>query len=260
MPISDVFDPYTGGAIGGGVPSGGGGASLYKAPYEVINLSDPSWTLFDPLNLVKSVTFDGTHNTITWNATVYRADLRWFISGTKNAPRWYKLQQVEGNQITSMDYQCFSSIIDLDLTVDDFNQAVGLTVTEGPTETNDSLIRVSGGYATKLVGGNPAWGTLQYTGVTTGYNASANYGFCNSTRGGNSLGSGAYLIPSSTDDRVYNAGSRNSNIQSTDAVGDNTYITVIIGIRGTNDTVAQDDQQRVRLAYNTFVPNVEDVL
>jgi len=256
MPIAKVFDPYTGAANGNlPAPSGGG---LYKSEYTQVDLTDGSWSLFDPLGLVKSVTYDGTHNTVTWNATAYRADLRWFISGTKNAPRWYKLQEVEGSQVTSMDYQVFSSITDIDLTVDDFNQAVGLCVCEGPTQTNDSLIKISGGYAIKLVGGNPAWGTLQYTGTTTGYNAAANYGICNSTRGGNSLGSGAYLVASNTDDRVYNAGSRNSNIQSVDAVANNTYIAVILGIRGTNDTIAQDDQQRFRLAYQTWVPNVEN--
>lgn len=259
MPISDVFDPYTGGAIGGGVPAAGGGG-LYKATMELVNLSDPSWTLFDPLGLVKSVTFDGTHNTITWNATAYDSTLLWTTSGVKNGPRWYKAQEVEGNQVTSMDYQCFSSIIDLDVTVNDFNQAVGLIVCQDPTTTADSTLRVSGGYATKITSGNPAWGTIQYNSATTGFNGAANYGFCNSTRGGNSTGSGAYLIPSSTDDRVYTSGSRNSNQQSLDAVADNNYVAVVIGLRGVNDTITQDDQQRVRLAFSTFVPNVEDVL
>ena len=256
MPITQAFDPTTGAANGGGSGGGGGGGSLYKSSFTTVDLTDGTWQLFDPLGLVKSVTFDGSHNTVTWNATAYDATLRWFVSGTKNAPRWYKLQEVDGNQVTSMDYQVFQTVVDLDLTVDDFNQACGMVVMQNPETTAEATLKPTGAYAIKLVGGNPAWGTLQYTGTTTGYNAAADHAVVACLRGGNSLGSGAYQILSSTDDRVYNAGSRNSNIQSVDATPDNTYLAVIIGIRGTNDTVAQDDQQRFRFAYQTIVPDV----
>ncbi|MCP4091422.1 MAG: hypothetical protein GY746_16775, partial [Gammaproteobacteria bacterium] len=69
MPVSNVFDPNTGGATGGG---GGGSApatSLYDLPWgDPIDLTDGSWTLLDPSSIVKSVAFAGGFNTITFNA------------------------------------------------------------------------------------------------------------------------------------------------------------------------------------------------
>jgi hypothetical protein len=57
MPVVPCFDPTTG-ASGG--PSGGGGTpSLSDVAFTVVDLTDGSWTLFDPDNAVQSVAFAG---------------------------------------------------------------------------------------------------------------------------------------------------------------------------------------------------------
>ena len=257
MPVSNVFDPYTGAANGGIIPSGGK-SSLYKPTFNEVDLTDGSWTLYDPDSLIQSVSFSSGYNTVTWNAlAVASLNYNWSAGGEHRAPRWYKDNSIDGNIVTTMDYNVFTSVLQIDGTVDDFNQAVLMGVCIDPTATSVFVVDVSGGYVTKLTGNNPAWGTQQYTSSTTSANVNIDYGVCTIMRGGNLMGSGVYINSDSTDNLGWRQGSRNSNIAVLgSATPLNTSVMVGVGVRASADTVGAGEQQRFRAQYITYVPDV----
>lgn len=257
MPVANVFDPYTGAANGGVIPSSGGG-TLYKPTFNEVDLTDGSWTLYDPDSLIQSVSFSGGYNTVTWNAlAVASLNYNWAAAGEHRAPRWYKDNTIDGNNVTSMDYNIFTSVLQVDGTVDDFNQAVLMGVSVDPTSTSLFVVDVSGGYVTKQIGNIPAWGTQQYSSATTAANSNVDYGVCTIMRGGNFMGSGVYINSDSTDDRGYVQGSRNSNVAILgSAIPVNTYVMLGVGVRASVSTVGAGDQQRFRAQYITYVPDV----
>jgi hypothetical protein len=135
MPIVQAFCPDTGAAIGGGCgpaePSGGG---LYKTALEQVNLTDGSWTLFDPDNLVQSVSHAAGVNKVVWNALpVGSQNYRWDAGGQHRAPRWYKDNNIDGNRVNSMDFNIFTSVIENVDAVSDFNNQIVCGVSQIPT-------------------------------------------------------------------------------------------------------------------------------
>jgi len=92
--------PIAGPPTAGG--GGGGGVSLDAVSLESIDLTDGSWTLYDPDSLVSSVAFDTATkiNTVTFNAATGSADLRWNSGSTARGPRWYKPLIVNGTRFT----------------------------------------------------------------------------------------------------------------------------------------------------------------
>ena len=97
MPVAPAFNPTTG-ASGGAPPAAS--ASLANLPLTVVDLTDGSWTLEDPDNLVASVTHAGGDNIVTWNALAAgSADYNWSGGTNHRAPRWYKLLDIDGTQV-----------------------------------------------------------------------------------------------------------------------------------------------------------------
>jgi len=258
MPITNVFDPYTGAANGGVIPSPGGGGTLYKPTLIEVNLTDGSWTLYDPDSLIQSVSFSGGYNTVTWNAlAVASLNYNWAAGGEHRAPRWYKDNSIDGNLVNTIDFNVFTSVLQVDETVDDFNQAVLMGIAQDPAVTDLFYVDASGGYFTKLTGNDPAWGTHQYASATTGANVNVDYSVCTIMRGGQLMGSGVYINADSTDDVGYVQGSRNSNTTViASAVPAPTSVIVGVGVRSNTDTVGAGDQQRFRAQYITYVPDV----
>jgi len=69
-----------------------------------VNLTDGTWTLYDPLNLVKSITYDAPTqvHTVTMNAlSAPTADQNPCGGTYYNGPRWYKALSVQGTNITA---------------------------------------------------------------------------------------------------------------------------------------------------------------
>jgi len=263
MAIANVFDPYTGAANGGVVPSpGGGGTSLYETAFNVVNLTDGSWTLYDPDSLIQSVTFSAGYNTVTWNAlSVASLNYNWAAGGEHRAPRWYKNNIIDGNQVSSIDTNVFTSLLEIDQTVNEFNQAVLMGIAVEPATTDLFTVDASGGYVIKFGPPSspayPAWGTHQYSSATTATDAQSDYGVCTIMRGGNQIGSGVFLNSDGADDRAYSTGSRNSNqpvfLSSTPA---DTYIMLGVGVRSNTDTVVAGEKHRFRAQYISYVPDV----
>lgn len=69
-----------------------------------VNLTDGTWTLYDPLSLVKSITYDAPTqvHTVTMNALAAPTSSQNPCGGTYyNGPRWYKALSVQGTNITA---------------------------------------------------------------------------------------------------------------------------------------------------------------
>jgi hypothetical protein len=246
----------------GVVEGGGGGTSLYETAFNVVNLTDGSWTLYDPDSLIQSVTFSAGYNTVTWNAlSVASLNYNWAAGGEHRAPRWYKNNIIDGNQVSSMDTNVFTSLLEIDQTVNEFNQAVLMGIAVEPATTDLFTVDASGGYVIKdgppASPAYPAWGTHQYSSATTQTAALADYGVCTIMRGGNQIGSGVFINSDGADDRAYGTGSRNSN----QAVFNNstpadTYIMLGVGVKSNTDTVVAGEKHRFRAQYISYVPDV----
>lgn len=158
MPITPCFDPTTG-ASGGA--SGGGGGSLYDASMgSAVNLTDGSWTLYDPDSLVDSVNYSSGFNTVTMNAlgsgsSHYRWDN---TAGNNRAPRWYKEWFIDTTRIDSDDLTTHTNIIAIDRTVNDFNWTLCAGVCVNPaTVTRNQIDGMGAG-----VSNNPGEGNARY--------------------------------------------------------------------------------------------------
>lgn len=230
-----------------------GGTSLDGIPFTDIDLTDGSWTLLDPDGLVKSVTYAGGFHTITWNAlAVGSSDYNWAAGGNHRAPRWHKVLNVSGTDILVGDFLLFTSRIEPDPTVNDFNQQVVLGVADDPTSTVPNVIYGVGGFFARLTTGNLDFGAWAESAVTSNVKAANRIGACTVFRGGDSLGSTVYLnIGTGTD--ITNSGSRNTNRNGLPYVGSvNVSVMVGVGIRSNTDTVPQDAQQRLKVSFGAI--------
>lgn len=229
-------------------PESSGNPSL-----EQINLTDGSWTLVDPDNLIQSVSFSSGYNTVTWNALAAgSSDYNWAIGGNHRAPRWHKVLNVSGTDILVGDFLLFTSRIEPDLTVTEFNQQVVLGVADDPTSTVPYVMYGAGGYYSRSTTSNPGFGSWTESSVTSNVKATNRIGACTVFRGGDSLGSTVYLnIGTGTD--ITNSGSRNLNRNGLSYVGSvNVSVMVGVGILSNSDTVPQDAQQRFKVSFGAI--------
>ena len=247
MPITPCFDP-TSGASGGAVPSGPG-PSLANVPLTEVNLTDGSWTLLDPDNLVKSLTYAGGFHTVTWN-TASGGDYNWTATTTHRAPRWHKVLNINETDIQAGDFLLFTTRIQPDLTFTGFNQQIVCGVAEDPTSTVATTIDGTGGYYIRLGTNNPTFGTWQINTGTSSGQATNRIGACTVFRGGDALGSGVYLNIGAGDN-ITNAGSRNSNANAQTYEG-NVSVMVGIGLRANTDVIPQDAQQRFKVSFGAI--------
>jgi len=230
--------------------SGGGGSSLYDIPLEgPVNLTDGTWTLLDPDNLVKSITYAAGFNTVTWNAAT-GGDYNWTATTTHRAPRWYKTLIVSGNNVKGQDFLLFTSRIEPDLTFTDFPQQIVVGAADDPTSTVAQTIDGTGGYYIRQDTGNPAFGTWQVNTGTSSIASANTLGVTTIFRGRDSLGSGVYLNIN-TSNNVVNSGTRNSNQNSQTYTG-NVSVMVGVGLRANTAVVLEDDQQRFKVSYGAI--------
>lgn len=262
MPIVQAFCPDTGAAIGGGCgpaePSGGG---LYKTALEQVNLTDGSWTLFDPDNLVQSVSHAAGVNKVVWNALpVGSQNYRWDAGGQHRAPRWYKDNNIDGNRVNSMDFNIFTSVIENVDAVSDFNNQIVCGVSQIPTGLEIFQVDFTGGAVTRLAGsGTFSYGPVTYNAGAINPNNGRDVGVVTVMRGGNALGSGCGLAIQKSDGRVLGTqNSRNSNqFALNNANPQDNFVMVGVGIRINNDTVAAGDEQNFKMWFSSYVPDVQ---
>jgi len=257
VPIVPCFDPVTG-ASGGPAPTGGG-ASLFGVVPTVIDLTDGTWTLYDPDSLINTtygtngVTFSGGFNTVQWAGLgIGDRDYNWAAGGDHRAPRWYKNFEIDGNAVETGAIQVYQSIIEADLTVSDFNEQVVCGVAVDAASTSLFTVDGSGGYFARVQAGNPEYGTWQYSAQTSGVNSNSVKGYGAILRGALNIGSGVYIAVDAGGERTV-SGSRNGG-NTTAAASAPQHLMVGFGIRSSTDAIPDGSEQRVKLAYVAFTP------
>lgn len=162
--IVPVFDPTTG-ASGGPAPVAGG-ASLYNLG-TVVDLTDGSWTLYDPLSAIQSVAFSGSKNTVTFNAVTGSNNRVWATNvATADAPRWYRALSIDGNAIDSDTLISMQVSGTWDYAVRDFRPQLVVGLCLDPTTTTRANILGQGFLANLNETGNPAFGSWANTAGT----------------------------------------------------------------------------------------------
>jgi hypothetical protein len=264
MPIANVFDPYTGAANGGVVPSPGGGASLYDVAYSPIyeDLTDGSWTLVDPDNLVDSIVRDGNgYHTITWNAlAVGSSNYRWDSGTEHRSPRWYKNAVIDGNQLVSEDLTNYTYYAQTDNTArGDFDSAFVYGLSCDPTSTVPNTI-VGGGLFSSVtsVGTNTFFGVWAVNSQASTSVGSSDRAVIQYEYGGGHAGCGTFVIVDSLGQRIQN-GSRNAAV--TLPATTDLKLMVGVGTRSNTTTIsAGNTSQKFRLTKVAMKPNLGAVL
>jgi hypothetical protein len=153
MAIVPCFDPTTGASGGPATGGGGGGASLYDLPWTDVDLTDGSWALRDPGTKLGSVTnVGGGFMRVQWGAAASGADYNWTAGPNHLAPRWYKDLIIDGNTVTSGDLAFIMFRMELDGTVNDFDQAIVAAHAVWPELDPANSMSAAGGYLSKSIG------------------------------------------------------------------------------------------------------------
>lgn len=242
---------------------GGGGTSFHEIVMSVADLTDGTWTLFDPDNTIDTnygtngVTYSSGFNTVQWNAVSSNSDKNWNSSGNLRAPRWYKLLKISNNQITTGSH--FSSTIRLesDDSINDFNRILVAGPAIDPTATVDTSILGTGAIFLKTTTGNQTYGSWTVNNSTRSSSSSIEYCKAVAHWGGDSSGSVQHIVYDSSDAAV-NSNGRNTNRNSlTGNLTTNIYLMIGIGPGGNTISVSAGDQQKFKVSFlniSTAVP------
>jgi len=341
MPIANVFDPYSGGANGGGIPSGGAtpptiavtgradghaytvtsgarafsitataGATLlttarlasddslitvndnnttlpsYTAPSggpegESVNvtvsatldgltttfsfteriqstglwdmtpididLTDGTWTLYDPDGLVKSITFAGGIHTVTMNALVGSLNYVW--GGTTfRGPRWYKPLQISGNQVTADQFTNVQHFYNSTHTLAPYAQRNVFGTTGDPTNINPANAGICG-IGVCWQGNGTEMGVFRQSNVYTQSNALHKSAWGQIQRGDNNIGC-ATSFGLKTGNALGSTSAANIVLPVPGAqVDSDLYLFVASGIKTGSTNIVQDDQIQFSLGY-----------
>lgn len=256
MPIAPVFP----GADSGG--GGGGGASFYDATFTgPVDLTDGSWTLNDPDNLIQSITHSAGVHTVVWNALAAGSvNYRWDSGTTHRAPRWYKAAEIDGTQLTSDDVvQSIFYVKTDNVNRGDFDSSIVQGICVDPTSTTADTIAGMGLLATAQSGGSNTFLGIWTVngGASTSTSGSAR---CSTTTqyGGRHVGGGCFTILDSSGHRTQN-GSRHGNVVISSGV--NLHWIVGLGTRSNSTTItANDESQRFSIWRKAVKMDLSGVL
>lgn len=222
-----------------------------------IDLTDGTWQLDDPDNLVQSVSFSNGFNTVVWNVCnpnsdqVVGREYNWGTISAKRAPRWHRNLLLNSVNITGEDYIVFNTYMRNDESVNDFNQSAVVGCSAEPDSTVTNNLALSGGYFTKLTNGATAYGSFGKNGSATSSSQGPGAGLATSFRGGGSAGSGAYHTIQSNQFPflTHQAGSRNTNDYNVN-IANNISVVVGVGLRSNTDSVDNGHEQRFAARYS----------
>lgn len=238
---------------GGG--GGGGGTSFHEIAMSVADLTDGTWTLFDPDNTIDTnfgtngVTHSSGFNTVQWAAVSSNSDKNWNSSGNLRAPRWYKLLKISNNQITTGSH--FNCLVRLesDDSINDFNRILVAGPALDPTATVDTSINGTGAIFLKTTSGAQTYGSWCINGSTRNSSTSIEYVKAMNNWGGDSSGSVSHVVYDSSDAAI-NSGSRNSNRNAIAGnLTTNIYLMIGIGPGGNTISVSAGDQQKFKVSF-----------
>lgn len=245
MPIFPCFDPTTG-ASGGA--SGGGGGSLYDVSMgSAVNLTDGSWTLYDPDNLVDSVSFSGGFNTVTMNALAVGAShYRWDNSATNNrAPRWHKEWFIDTTRITSDDLTTHTNIIEVDQTIKEFNWTLCAGVCVNPTTiTRNQIDGMGAGSTLNPTESNARYGHWRNTSMPVVFNANTRKVVQVGQYGARHMGTTCYMALDASNIHLQRGFASGAEGIGT---GNSLHLIVGLGTRTNTSTIAAGNRIKVRI-------------
>ena len=253
MPVFPCFDPTTGAS--GGAAGGGGGASLYNLPVEEVDLTDGSWTLYDPDSLVNTITHAAGWHTLTWNAlAVGSADYDWFNGTSIRAPRWYKNLEINGTQVTSLDLLVSSYQMEIPLLGSPdacpfrWDGVFGAALDAASTST--TTMNATGGTMGRFSSATaPIYGVFARNAASTAAPNTGAYGICTTVRGGDGLGGGEFMIFDATDTNLQ-AAARSAGVYTSGApIPTNVQLVVGLGTGTGATTITAGDQTKFKLGH-----------
>jgi hypothetical protein len=233
-----------------GTGGGGSGGATPTTPLtaEVIDLTDGSWTLYDPDGLIDQTygTGGAAFNATTGYTTIKMAglaigDAKYMIAASNNGhhwPRWYRAIEAGDNLKTSV----MSTELVNDPSVTPWARSICLGICNAPTSTDPNTLDGTGGFMRH--GGSPSnaiqYGVWMLSSQTSGSNLSNSRGVATILRSRDSLGSGAFITSRDDTGRAIAAGTRNSNFNAGIGPGDAvpTYHILGVGTYGTGGIVA----------------------
>jgi len=159
-------------------------AGLYDVATEVVDLTDGTWTLYDPDGLVQSISFDSStgEHTVTMNELAAPTSDYNPCGGTGyTGPRWYKALEISGNAVNADDVITMIHTADGTITTAGWNQRniwgttcaptsllVGQTglcgigiVWQAPTGTEQGVYRLGSAYTQSSALNVNQWGIHQ---------------------------------------------------------------------------------------------------
>src|SRR5210317_180638 len=134
MPTVPCFDPTTG-ASGGPSDGGGGGvgADLSNLAYELIDLTDGSWTKVDPQSVIQSVTINSGVTTFTYNTINPIPTSTVLPNSVAEQPRWYRRLNIGGTDIDTDAAYVYSTKMSSITPNATFDNALYHGIAEDPT-------------------------------------------------------------------------------------------------------------------------------
>ena len=225
---------------------------LASVAMESVDLTS-GWTLYDPDNLVNTVTIDGNGvHTLTWNELASGSQNFNPGSGTTHRfPRWYKLLSISGTQPTTATPIVWNARIEADTSgANAFNQRHVFATSHDPTATaaNDLMgvgasWTISSGSSTVQLG---VWTRNSTTQTSSANNQRA---LVSSARGFESIGNPAYIAIRDTD-AVTGSGSRDGNQDAIGGSGANLYVIAGFGTSTNSATISAGDVSKFKLSFS----------
>jgi len=261
MPVVPCFDPTTGASGGPSGGGGGGGGVLYNVPFDgPIDLTDGTWTLYDPDSLIQSVSFAAGWHTVVWNALgAGSPNYNWSAGTTHRAPRWYKPAEIDGTRLTSDDITQAIFYIQTDnVNRGDFDNGIVHGICADPTSTTASTIAACGLYANAVtIDTNTALGVLTVNASATIAVGTSDRCLTTAQYGGAHCGSACFTVVNNAGQRVQN-GSRNGNVVLPAAA--DLYWMVGLGTLGSVPIALNDESQRFKTFRTAVKTDLAGVL
>jgi hypothetical protein len=241
---------------------GGGGVSasdLNDIALNTVDLSDGSWTLYDPDSLVKSVSFDSTNkrNIITVNALASgsNAKYNWKNSGAKEAPRWHKTATLGAGNNINREHMV-SGVYLLDFS-DDRNMSCDIVcgLAKIPESEVATGVNLGGAFGQITAQANAIYGVYTFSGATSLSTGGPDKGLVTFQHGGDKIGGGVAALLDSSGESNNSGVDRSSNQDHSDN-GRPMSILVGLGLRNDNTPWDDDDVVKIGIKYLLLKPSL----
>ena len=258
MPIVPCFDPDTG-ASGG--PSdgggGGGGADLSNLAYELIDLTDGSWTKVDPQNVIQSVSINSGVTTFTYNTINPIPTSTVLPNSVAEQPRWYRRLNIGGTDIDTDAAYVYSTKLSSITPNATFDNALYHGIAEDPTATQTVQADVNGlGMHVRVTSGNSYSGAFTSTNLQI-WNSQANQvDFYGHTQARPGLALGVSGWGRKNTGVIASQGFRAHPATQTYTAAQPIYEVFVLGFRNTTNPSTAGDTVAMKIEARAIVYNV----